>query len=206
MIKGDIKMSNGEIINFENVLEKVKENTDKFIGFLDEDFNKSSCSFAISNNLNFVVWSDIDTSEPKYSDRYFIMSIRYNEYDDNYGDDIKGLEYSTLGCSESDIKMALYVLLTQLKNRIPVKNEKGEIVLSTPTKYYVGSEYTACDDYIDRKTNRIYFLKGETVVLESVNSNGMIELSNKLNEQTYQKFQISKNVFDKLFSLSIERG
>lgn len=63
----------------------------------DDRFNASATSKKITSDYNLVVWCDIDDIG-----RYYIISIRYNPYDDLFGDDI-GAEWDTADTSKEEL-------------------------------------------------------------------------------------------------------
>lgn len=103
--------------------EKIKN----YINLNDEGFNSSDCSFKISHDYNLVVWCDIDYEEN--NERYYIVSIRYNPYDDNFGDYISHLEYSTQNTSKEELEKAIDILLNSLKGKELVKGKYGNYEL-----------------------------------------------------------------------------
>ena len=85
---------------------------ESYIDLNDEAFNSSACTFKIARDHNLVVWCDIDYENN--NERYFIVSVRYNPYDDLFGDDISGLEYCTPTTSKEDLEEAIEILLNKL--------------------------------------------------------------------------------------------
>lgn len=103
--------------------EKIKN----YINLNDERFNSSACSFKVSNDYNLAIWCDIDYEEN--NNRYFIVSIRYNPYNDLFGDDISYLEYSTENTSQEELEKAIDLLLNSLKGKELVKGKYGNYEL-----------------------------------------------------------------------------
>ncbi|MFW6016255.1 MAG: hypothetical protein ACOCRK_07425 [bacterium] len=103
------------------IKEKAWEEIRKYINLDDETFNVSACSFKISNDYNLVVWCDIEHEE-----RYFIISLRYNPYDELFGADISNLEWSTQDTTKEEFDESIDYLLNSLSNKELVKNSYGD--------------------------------------------------------------------------------
>lgn len=101
---------------------KAWEGIKKYLQSDDKSFNNSAYSFKISLDYNLVIWCDIDEET---DERYFIVSIRYNPYDELFGDDISNFEYSTNNISKQELESAIDNLLISLKDKTLVKNSYG---------------------------------------------------------------------------------
>ena len=102
-------------------------NIEGYIGLNDEEFNTSATSFKISDDYNLAIWCDIDyeVEDTEETERYFIVSIRYNPYDDLFGDDISNFEYYTSDTSRENLEEAIDILLDGLKNKTLAKDDRG---------------------------------------------------------------------------------
>ena len=105
--------------------DKVKE----YINLDDDNFNSCAYSFKISDDYNLAIWCDIDYEFDKNNPKYFIVSIRYNPYDDLFGDDISDLEWSTDGISKEELENVIDTLLDSLKNKKLFKTSQGYYTL-----------------------------------------------------------------------------
>lgn len=105
--------------------DKVKE----YINLNDDDFNNCADSFKIADDYNLAIWCDIDYEFDKNNPKYFITSIRYNPYDDLFGNDISHLEWSTQNTSKQELENAIDFLLDSLKDKKLVKNSYGDYIL-----------------------------------------------------------------------------
>lgn len=76
----------------------------------NEDFNCYANTFKIHDNFNMVVWCDIDEYE-----KYYIVSIRYNPYDNIFGDDI-GIEICTNDISWNSLLSAVKEVINKWKD------------------------------------------------------------------------------------------
>lgn len=97
------------MVDNNEIKNKAWEEISKYNNLNDEDFNTCAVTFKISNNYNLAIWCDIE-SELDETERYYIVSVRYNPYDDLFGDDI-GAEYCTNNTTQEDLEKAIdYVL------------------------------------------------------------------------------------------------
>lgn len=104
-------------INKNEIKIKVWGKVSQYIDSEDNDFNNSACSFRITDNYNLVVWCDIDYENYdtlKDKRKYFIVSIRYNPYDELFGDDI-GIEECTEGIDKKELEEVIDKLLVKLE-------------------------------------------------------------------------------------------
>lgn len=110
------------MLNNEKIKLKAWERVQNFINLNDIDFNNQAYSFKITSELNLAIWCDIDYEFDKSNSRYFIVSIRYNPYDELFGEDISNLEYSTQNTSQYELNMAINMLLDSIKGKEVTKN------------------------------------------------------------------------------------
>lgn len=113
-------------MNINKIKLKAWNGIKDFINLNDSDFNQSAYSFEISSNLNLVIWCDIDYEYDVNNPRYFIVSIRYNPYDELFGDDISHLEYSTINLSKDSLNEAIEILTNSLEGKKIIKNKYGD--------------------------------------------------------------------------------
>jgi hypothetical protein len=95
---------------------------EKYLKSDDESFNNSAYSFKVSPEYNLAIWCDIDEET---NERYFIVSIRYNPYDELFGDDISNFEYSTNNISRQELESDIDCLLNGLEGKTLDKNSYG---------------------------------------------------------------------------------
>lgn len=122
------------MLNKKAIKLRAWEGIKEYISLNDEDFNQSAYSFKITDDFNLVIWCDIDKEYNENEPRYFLVSIRYNPYDELFGDDISNLEWSTNDLSKEGLEKAIDILLNSLEGKKLVKNRYNGYELSQHNK------------------------------------------------------------------------
>ena len=91
------------------IKEKAWKEVSKYNSLDNSNFDNSATTFKINDKYNLAIWCDID-KELDEEERYYIVSVRYNPYDELFGDDI-GAEYCTNNITKEELENAIdYVL------------------------------------------------------------------------------------------------
>lgn len=83
----------------------------------DDTFNQTAYSVKLTDKHNLVVWCDVDYDFSPDGERCFITSIRDNDYDDLFGDDID-IELITQTDTKDDLFKSIEDVIHQLAVRL----------------------------------------------------------------------------------------
>lgn len=80
-----------------NLIDSILNTLSEYNKYDDDKFDSCAISKKITRDYNLVVWCDSDNGG-----RYYIVSIRYNPYDDKFGESI-GAELESADTSKEEL-------------------------------------------------------------------------------------------------------